>query len=354
MDAQEDFTRSKTGFLSLWGVRIGAQGRLMTNEFADWLTSFRTALTFANETERKAVWENQVPKSFGTKLVQAEALFGPLEEWCQAQSQSIGGFAEDKAVQEAEVEGAAFQLAQALVTCFLDAENLTAAEPFRRGFSYWQLLRDADLLLRSQDVIDAATLLTTGAGAAAIADNYGISTAAVAALVATREDFADVASAPAAARAGRKGYSMLMRERFKPMRALFRDLDRLVMQFTPRPGGPQFVEGWEAARNVIATGGGGGGPVPPAIPLPTAPQNGSVGSGNPGSGEVSFSWQASPAAEQVTDYNVYRDGVLVATVQGPSATIGGLTSGEAVTLTVRAVNATGEGPGSEPVTGTAG
>ena len=44
------------------------------------------------------------------------------------------------------------------------------------------------------------------------------------------------------------------------------------------------------------------------------------------------------------EYHFYRDGVLLATVQASSATVGGLTSGEAVTLTVRAVNATGEGP----------
>ena len=107
-------------------------------------------------------------------------------------------------------------------------------------------------------------------------------------------------------------------------------------------------------RRAPGEGPGGGEEPAPSLPLPVAPQNGSVGTGNPGSGEVNLSWQASPAVEQVTDYNVYRDGVLVATVQGPSATIGGLTSGEAVTLTVRAVNATGEGPGSEAVTGTAG
>ena len=92
----------------------------------------------------------------------------------------------------------------------------------------------------------------------------------------------------------------------------------------------------------------------PPIPLPTAPQNGSVGSGNAGSGEVNFDWQPAPAGQAVVEYHVYRDGVLVATVQGPPATLGGFTSGEAVTLTVRGVNATGEGPGSEPVTGTAG
>lgn len=125
-------------------------------------------------------------------------------------------------------------------------------------------------------------------------------------------------------------------------------------------GRSQFEEG-SAERTIIDAiptapngSGGGGGPIEPTIPLPTAPQNGSVGSGNPGSGDVNFSWDPSPAEQAVTDYHVYRDGVLIATVQAPPATIGGLTSGEAVSLTARAVNATGEGPDSQPVSGTVG
>ena len=105
-------------------------------------------------------------------------------------------------------------------------------------------------------------------------------------------------------------------------------------------------------RRAPGEGPGGGEPAP--IALPTAPQNGSVGSGNPGSGEVNFSWAPLPAEQEVTDYHIYRDGVLIATVQATPATIGGLTSGEAVTLTVRGVNATGEGPDSQAVSGTAG
>ena len=125
-------------------------------------------------------------------------------------------------------------------------------------------------------------------------------------------------------------------------------------------GRSQFEEG-SVERELIdaiptAPNGSGGGSTPPAptIPLPTAPQNGSVGSGNPGSGDVNFSWDAAPAEQAVTDYHIYRDGVLIATVQAPPATIGGFTSGEAVTLTVRGVNAAGEGPDSAPVSGTAG
>lgn len=58
-------------------------------------------------------------------------------------------------------------------------------------------------------------------------------------------------------------------------------------------------------------------------------------------------------AQEVTGFNLYRDGVLLQTATGP-VTLKGFTSGESVTLTIRALNATGEGPSSEPVTTTAG
>ena len=246
----------------------------MNDEFANRLTSFVTALSFANEAERKPVWENQVPKSFGTKLAESAAAVTALQAWVQAQGGSIAGAAEAKESQETDLESAAYTLAQALVTCLMDAGQLEAAEPFRRAFSWWQRLRDQELLARAQALIDAATPLTTGANATAHAENYGISAAQVSALVQERADYAAVVSAPAAARAGRKAFTSLMREKFRPVGAKFRDLDRLAIQFRARPNGAQFVEGWFAARQVIDAGhgagsggdNGGGGPPQPTVP----------------------------------------------------------------------------------------
>lgn len=231
----------------------------MKDEFTNRLTAFVTALDFANDPERIAVWQNQTPKTFGTKLGELATEVMALQAWAQQQSESIAGSAEAKEKEEEELEQAAFEMAQALVTYFMDEGDLEAAEPFRRTFSYWQRLRDQELLLRSQAVLDAATPLTTGANAATIAENYGISAARVATLVSERTGYDAVVSAPAAARAGRKAYTAQLREKFRPVTAKFRDLDRLVPQFRSRPGGEAFVEGWFAARQVINAGSGSGG-----------------------------------------------------------------------------------------------
>lgn len=241
----------------------------MNNEFTNRLTAFTTALDFANAPERKGVWENQVPKSFGAKLGELTGEVRALQQWAQSQGGSIGGAAEAKEKEEAELEDAAFELAQALVTYFIDKGQLAEAEPFRRARSWWQGLRDQDLLARSQAVIDAATPLTTGATAASNAEDYGISAIRLAALTKERADYQTIVSAPAAARAGRKALTAQMREKFQPVTMKFRDLDRLVPQFRSRPGGEAFVEGWFAARQVVNAGRG-----PSAKP---APGNGTGG-----------------------------------------------------------------------------
>lgn len=227
----------------------------MNNEFTNRLTSFTTALDFANKPENKAVWDNQVPKSFGMKIGELVTEVAALGDWAQKQSESIAGEAEAKDKEQKELEDVAFQMAEALVTYFKDKGLLADAEPFRRAISWWQGLRDQDLLARSQDVLDAATPLTTGANAASNADNYGISAARVAAVKKERDDYEKVVNAPASARAGRKAFTAQMREKFQPVTAKFRDLDRLAPQFRPRPNGDAFVEGWFAARQVVDSGG---------------------------------------------------------------------------------------------------
>lgn len=262
-------------------------------------------------------------------------------EWLALLERSIAGSAEAKEKEEEELEQAAFEMAQALVTYFMDAGDLEAAEPFRRTFSYWQRLRDQDLLLRSQAVIDAATPLTTGANAATIAENYGISAARVATLVSERNGYDAVVSAPAAARAGRKAYTAQMREKFRPVTAKFRDLDRLVPQFRSRPGGEAFVEGWFAARQVInagsgpGTGGSGGG-------APAAPTGVTAEPGDPG--QVNVSWQASAGATLYTVRVFWPGGSPEESTFDSETTSRSLTDfppGASLEIAVRASNAAG-------------
>ena len=68
-----------------------------------------------------------------------------------------------------------------------------------------------------------------------------------------------------------------------------------------------------------------------------------------------MSCDAPPPAEAVTVFNIYRDGTtLIAAVTVVPANFDGFTPGEAVAITLRTLNATGEGPASAAVAGTAG
>lgn len=89
------------------------------------------------------------------------------------------------------------------------------------------------------------------------------------------------------------------------------------------------------------------------LPLPGAPQNVVLTTGDADSGAVVISLDPAPPAEEVTGYHVYRDGVFRAATGGPTV-LDGFTPGESVTLTMRALNATGEGPDSAEASGTAG
>lgn len=127
--------------------------------------------------------------------------------------------------------------------------------------------------------------------------------------------------------------------------------------------GAHFPEGTPEhdALSQISTEGGGGStppppppPPPPPLALPTAPQNPGITSGATGSGTLTFTWDAAPTAQEVTTYNVYGETGLQASPTTNSVELDSFDPGSSVTLTVKAANATGEGPASEPATGTAG
>jgi hypothetical protein len=63
---------------------------------------------------------------------------------------------------------------------------------------------------------------------------------------------------------------------------------------------------------------------------------------------VTLSWTPSPAAEQVTKYNVYGDGGLLGSPTSPDFVINLVTPG-VHSFTVAPVNVWGEGPMSDPV-----
>lgn len=326
----------------------------MNDEYSNQLNAFTTTLQFANDPERNTVWDNQIPKAFGTKIDEAEVMLGPVADWLAKQSASILGAAEGKAIKEEGLEEIASLLSEAVATYLLDQDDVAGAEPFRRTPYYWQTLKDQELLARTQDLIAAVTPLTTGANAATIAENYGISAARLTTLTSERADFAAIVAAPAAARAGRAGYTALAREKLKPLKGKFREMDRLVRQFQSRPGGDAFIAGWFSARKVVdaghGPGTGGGGGTPPN-PLKAIIDSATV---QP-SGAVLLVFHATGTGD--VTYRVLRlqEGVPDAEFEELAT---GLTEGTFTTtpqsgtfiFKVIATNDTGDGPESAPVT----
>lgn len=183
--------------------------------------------------------------------------------------------------------------------------------------------------------------LATPALAAVIAQ----ATALLTPLLAARTAVADATSAAEYART-----------QMEPLRvalavALYRNMAGLMQELGPSENVAAFFD-LELLRQSGGEGEDGGSTPPPPPPvLPTAPQNVTVQAGSSGSGAVQAGCDPVSGA---TAYNFYSDGILKATSAEPSATLEGFTPGDSVPVIIKAENAAGEGPGSEPVTGTAG
>jgi titin len=92
-------------------------------------------------------------------------------------------------------------------------------------------------------------------------------------------------------------------------------------------------------------------PPRPASQVPTAPTSLSLVAGN---GSIAASWglPVSNGAETISSYNVYRDGVLIASPLTTSYNLTGLQNGRSYAVVVTAVNLVGEGPASSPQSAT--
>ncbi|MEW5355769.1 chitinase [Streptomyces sp. 16-176A] len=113
-----------------------------------------------------------------------------------------------------------------------------------------------------------------------------------------------------------------------------------------------YLHGWYGqaayyADDVSVSGPDGGGGGDPAPTVPAAPGGLAVSSTT--SSSVSLAWNT---VSNATGYNVYRDGVKVASVTGASATVSGLTASTAYSFQVTATNAAGESAKSAAVTAT--
>jgi len=143
------------------------------------LKAFNRSLGVLDLAEHVALWKDKAPMVFTTKKAEADSMTAALAEAAKKQEAGLGGVAEEKDREEAELEDMAFVVAQALLSWFNDQKQETEAAEVDFSKSAWQGLRDQQLLTKSQRVIDLATAVTSGPKAADAAD-YGITAEAVA------------------------------------------------------------------------------------------------------------------------------------------------------------------------------
>ena len=235
----------------------------MTNEFTNRLDSFRTTLTFLDQPANRALWFNQAPVRFTTRVAEAQDAVAALAEFCRQQETIITGAAEDKAREQAELEVAAHALGLAVAECSRTLGNETDAAKAEFSLSTWRRMRDATLLATSRQVILLAQGLLTGQSATAA--ECGITSATIASTTKEADDFEAIINAPQGAIAGRKAFTALMRDRFNAVEAIFTSLDNLVVQFP----NAVFVQGFNAARITRDLGRGPSEPI--ATPVQTPP-----------------------------------------------------------------------------------
>jgi hypothetical protein len=204
----------------------------MKDTYTNRLDSFRTTLVYLDQPANKAVWFNQPPVRFTTRVAEAQTAVANLAEFCRQQETVITGAAEDKAREEAELEAAAYTLGLAIAECARTLGNETDAAKAQFSRSTWRQMRDATLLATARQVIQLAQgLLSTQAAAAA---ECGITATLIASTIKEADDFEAIINAPQGAIAGRKALTALLRDRFNEVETIFGSLDNLIMQF-PSP-----------------------------------------------------------------------------------------------------------------------
>lgn len=247
----------------------------MQDEFSNRLDSFDRSLDVLDLPEHKPIWENQPPLAVTTKVGEARTMVGELKAAQQKQEAGTSGATTEKEREETELEEVASILAEALVIYYTDKGQETEAGELDLTESDWAKLRDAQLLGKSQLVIDRATALSTGA-AAVDAAKYGITPAAVLSVTKERTDYDGIVNAPGVTIAVRKALTSGFRPAFKLTEKKFAEVDKLIRQFRTTAAGRTMIAAWNAARIIKDAGHTGGGEAPPpagggGTPPPPAP-----------------------------------------------------------------------------------
>ena len=235
----------------------------MNDRITSQLSSYRTRLVCLDKPEHKAIWENNPPAIFTTKVTAARAATAALADTASRQSAPVTGDAANKAREEKELEGACYKVARAVVSCCQDLGDEATAAKYDMPLSGWRRMRDEALLLRARLLETDATTLATGPNAVTAA-LYGVTPAAVALLASEGDDYDELVVAPQAAIGGRSALTGSLPTKSREAAALFAQLEDFLPQFGSTAEGFAFVAAYLESTMIIERGRG---PAPePSIP----------------------------------------------------------------------------------------
>lgn len=238
----------------------------MNDKTANHLNMARRCVACLEKPANSAVWAAVPPLIFGTKVTALKSLIAAAENFARSQTRITIGSAEDKDREETELEDICFTMSGLLVSCCTDGNDLTGAAPFDISLTKWRRMRDETLLLRARDL--AAALQTRIDADAVTAEQYDINPAAVAALNKEINDYAAFITAPDNAIGERKTVGIDLKEKVKEILTMLETLDRLIVSYRKRPGGPALISEWQQARIIIDRGHGPSSGPSPASPTP--------------------------------------------------------------------------------------
>jgi hypothetical protein len=239
----------------------------MNDQIANQIASYRTRLDCLDQPAHLAIWQNQFPQAFTTKVAAARAATQTLTDTAARQSAPITGSAADKRREEKELEDTAYTLARALVACCTDAGDLTQAAKYDFPLSSWRRLRDEALIQRARQ-LEADVIALANGPSSGDANNYGINLAAIATLTKDADDYAAFIVAPQNTLAARSELTASLPQLSRATAILFDQIEDLLPQFSNTPLGAIFVNHYRASTQIIDRGHGPltTPPTPPVLP----------------------------------------------------------------------------------------
>jgi len=240
----------------------------MNDQFLNRLSMHRTVLETLLKPEHKAVWQAAPPPIFGTKVEALQTKVGKLTELVTKHQTELSGIAEQKLIEEKELEDAAHEIGSSLAAYFEDQNQHDKAAEVDLSRSGWRKLRDEQLLARAKTV--SQRLGEELAGNGATLAPYAMAATDKTALDKEIVDYEKIIRSPQTAIAGRRAITLSLRPHFREVSEVLSSMDKLVLRFANTEAGKAFVSAYQSAR-VIRESGGNPGPIettPPTVVVP--------------------------------------------------------------------------------------